>query len=125
MPPQGVAPVSDVFPADGYLHRLEIGIQAVSFSPYRANCAKHRSLRLDTGAAFLACSCPSTPVRAEVSHPIQERSSEFFPTASGIRQSASRRNFTLSRGSPGTPSRTPGHDCRFSAMLFSLIILSD
>ena len=31
MPMQDVAPVSDVFPADGYLHRLEIGIQAVYF----------------------------------------------------------------------------------------------
>src|SRR5215510_61679 len=33
--------------------------------------------------------------------------------------------FTLSCGSPGTPSRTARHDCRFSAMLLSLIILSD
>src|SRR3954447_21224189 len=32
---------------------------------------------------------------------------------------SSNSTFTVSRGSPGTPSRTPGHDCRFSAMLFS------
>ena len=31
----------------------------------------------------------------------------------------------MSCGSPGAPPRTPGHDHRFSAMLFSLIILSD
>ena len=43
---------------------------------------------------------------AEVSHPTQEPSSEFFPTASGIRQSASRRNFAISRGSPGAPLST-------------------
>ena len=29
--------------------------------------------------------------------------------------------FTVSRGSPGTPPRTPGRGCRFSAMLFSHI----
>ena len=29
MPMQDVAPVADVFPADGYLHLLEIRIQAV------------------------------------------------------------------------------------------------
>src|SRR6266568_5266915 len=33
--------------------------------------------------------------------------------------------FALSRGSPGAPPLTPGHDRRFSAMLFSRIILSD
>ena len=33
--------------------------------------------------------------------------------------------FTLSRGSPGAPPLAPGHGHRFSAMLFSLAILSD
>jgi hypothetical protein len=33
--------------------------------------------------------------------------------------------FTLSRGSPGAPPLAPGHGRRFSAMLFSLAILSD
>src|SRR6266852_2324122 len=31
----------------------------------------------------------------------------------------------MSRGSPGAPPRTPGHGHRFSAMLFSLNVLSD
>ena len=110
MPMQDVAPVSDVFPADGYLHLLEIGVQAIKLSPYRTNRAAHRSIRLDTIAAFLACSCPSWAFRNEVSHSIQERPSESFPTVSGIRQSASRRNFAISCGSPGTPPRTPGRE---------------
>jgi hypothetical protein len=59
MPAQDVAPVSDVFPADGHLHLLEIGVQAIKLSPYRTNRAAHRSIRLDAAAAFLACSCPS------------------------------------------------------------------
>jgi hypothetical protein len=40
---QDVAPVPNVFPADGYSHLLEIGIQAIQLSPYRANRAAHRS----------------------------------------------------------------------------------
>ena len=108
MPMQDVAPVSDVFPADGYLHLLEIGVQAIKLSPYRTNRAAHRSIRLDTIAAFLACSCPSWAFRNEVSHSIQERPSESFPTVSGIRQSASRRNFAISRGPcAAAPSTSP------------------
>src|SRR5512133_832614 len=125
MPAQDVAPVSDVFPADGYLHLLEIGVQAIKLSPYRTNRAAHRSGRLDTTAAFLACSCPSWAFRNEVSHSIQERPSKSFPAASGIRQSASRRNFAISRGSPGASLPTPGHDRRFPGMLFSPFHLSD
>jgi hypothetical protein len=124
MPMQDVAPVSDVFPADGYLHLLEIGVQAIKLSPYRTNRVAHRSIRLDTIAAFLACSCPSWAFRNEVSHSIQERPSESFPTVSGIRQSASRRNFAISRGSPGASLPTPGHDRRFPGMLFSPFHLS-
>src|SRR2546430_5479103 len=55
---QGTAPVSGVFPADGCLHRLEIGLQAIQLSPYHAGPATHRLQRLNTIAAFLACSCP-------------------------------------------------------------------
>jgi hypothetical protein len=38
-----MAPVSDVFPTDGYLHRLEIGLQAIKLSPYRTDRAARRS----------------------------------------------------------------------------------
>ena len=62
---------------------------------------------------------PYCPFGTPVSHPIQEQSSEFFPTLSGIQQGASRRNFAISRGSPGTPPHTPGHGCRFPGMLLS------
>src|SRR5947208_13421840 len=55
---RGTAPVSGVFPADGCLHRLEIGLQAIQLSPYHAGPAAHRFQRLNTIAAFLACSCP-------------------------------------------------------------------
>jgi hypothetical protein len=55
-----MAPVSDVFPADGTLHLLEIGIQAVQLSPYRAGPPMRRPLRLDPATGFLACClrCP-------------------------------------------------------------------
>src|SRR6266568_5996258 len=58
MPTQDAAPVSDVFPADGILHRLEIRVQAIQPSPYHAGPAAHRFIRLNTTAAFLACYCP-------------------------------------------------------------------
>ena len=58
IPPQGPAPVTDVFPAGVWLHLLETGIQAIQL-------------------------------------------------------------FAISRGSPVTPSRTPGHGCRFPGMLLS------
>jgi hypothetical protein len=35
-PTQGTAPVTDVFPADGNLHPLEIGLHAIQPSPYHA-----------------------------------------------------------------------------------------
>src|SRR5215472_14469549 len=113
---QDAAPVSGVFPADGYLHLLEIGIQAVQLSPYCANRAARCSVRLDTTAAFLACSFPLLSFQTPVSHTIQEQSSESFPTPSGIQQGASRRNFTISRGSPGAPSLIPGPGHRFPVM---------
>ena len=46
------------FPADGTLHLLEIGIQAIQLSPYHAGPPAHRSLRLDPATGFLACCCP-------------------------------------------------------------------
>jgi hypothetical protein len=57
-PVQGATPVTGVFPADGCLRRLEIGIQAIQLSPYHAGPATHRLQRLSTIVAFLACSCP-------------------------------------------------------------------
>ena len=72
----------------------------------------------------LACSFPLLSFRTPVSHPIQEQSSESFPTPSGIQQGASRRNFAISRGPPGTPSHTPGPGRRFPGMLFSPVTLS-
>jgi hypothetical protein len=117
MPAQDAAPVSGVFPADGHLHLLEIRIQAVWLSPYCANRAARCSVRLNTAAAFLACSFPLLVFRPPVSHPIQEQSSEFFPTLSGIQQGASQRNFVMSRGSLSASLHTPGHDHWLAAML--------
>jgi histidine decarboxylase len=58
MPMQGMAPVSDVFPADALFHQLEIRIQAIQLSPYHAGPPTPRSIRLDTAVGLLACSCP-------------------------------------------------------------------
>src|SRR5947208_13341224 len=80
----GPAPVSDVFPTGGYLHLLEIGIQAIQLSPYHAGPPARRPIRLGTTTGSLACSCPlhlSTP--GKPSDPgIQ--SSKFLPTPQGI-----------------------------------------
>src|SRR5260221_8713316 len=57
-PSQGEAPVSGVFPADGKLHLLEIGLQAIQLSPYHAGLPAPRPIRLGAAAGFLACSCP-------------------------------------------------------------------
>jgi len=54
----GLAPVSDVFPADVNFHLLEIGIQPVKVSPYHAGLPAHRPGHLDPATGFLACSCP-------------------------------------------------------------------
>src|SRR5262249_32857079 len=52
----GLAPVSGVFPADGPLHLLETGVQAIQlYSPYRAGPSTHRSIRLDTAVDLLPC----------------------------------------------------------------------
>jgi hypothetical protein len=58
MPSQDAAPVSGVFPADGELHLLEIGIQTIKLSPYHAGPAAHRLRRLSATTAFLTCCCP-------------------------------------------------------------------
>lgn len=115
MPAQDAAPVPGVFPADGYLHFLEIRVQAAWLSPYCVNRAARCSVRLDTAAAFLACSFPLLSFRTPVSHPIQEQSSESFPTPSGIQQGATRRSLTISRGSRSTPSQRMGTATAFLA----------
>ena len=75
-----MAPVSGVFPADAPFHLLEIGLQAVKLSPYRADPAALRFIRLNTTAAFLACYGPfnlSNPGRAIRSKNIPPSSSQL------------------------------------------------
>src|SRR5690349_19890549 len=57
-PSQDAAPVSGVFPTDGALHLLGIGIQAIRLSPYHAGPSTRRLIRLSTASDFLTCSCP-------------------------------------------------------------------
>ena len=50
--PQGLAPVTGVFPAGVYSHHLEIGLQAIKLSPYHAGPPTPRPIRLGTRAGF-------------------------------------------------------------------------
>ena len=53
IPPQGPAPVTDVFPAGVWLHLLETGIRAIQLSPYHADLPARHPVRLGTAAGFL------------------------------------------------------------------------
>lgn len=55
---QGAAPVIGVSPVEPKSASLEIGLQAIQLSPYRADPPTRRSSRLDTAAGLLACSHP-------------------------------------------------------------------
>src|SRR6266508_4715140 len=68
MQAQDEAPVSGVFPADGPLHLLEIGVQAIQLiSPYHAGPSARRSIRLDTTTDWLPCCVPFV-FRLQVRH---------------------------------------------------------
>src|SRR6266446_5477179 len=91
------APVSDVFPTGEESHLLEIGIQAIQLSPCHAGPPAPRSIRLDTTAGFLACSCP-----LYLSAPGKPVDPEIFlqslPAEQGICQGASWRRLGRPRG---------------------------
>ena len=50
--PQGLAPVTGVFPAGVALRHLEIGLEAVQLSRYRAGPSSPRPVRLGTRDGF-------------------------------------------------------------------------
>src|SRR3954463_2172146 len=59
-PTQDVAPVTGVVPADATLRLLEIGLQAIQLSPYRAGPSAHRPVRLGTAADSWHALVPSS-----------------------------------------------------------------
>src|SRR6266852_4726 len=69
---------------------LEIGIQAVSLSPYHAGLAGRYLQRLPVSPAFPTCSCP-IGFHHQVSRMTQKHSSELLLTASGIQHRVPRR----------------------------------
>jgi hypothetical protein len=106
-PTPGTAPVSDVFPVDVGLHRLEIGLRAIQLSPYSTGPAAPRSQRLERPLLSWHALVPFT-FQIQVSHQTQEPPSEFLPAALGIQQGASRRSGSAdertsgANGDPGT-----------------------
>ena len=85
--PQGLAPVTGVFPAGVALRHLEIGLEAVQLSPYRTVVSSpsapghERRFRWHAVVPFL--------FRGQVSHKAQGYHLQSLPTSSGICQSAS------------------------------------
>ena len=75
------------------LSPLEIGLQAIQLSPYRAGLAARRPGRLQTTTAFLACSCPLA-FRVQVS----QRTQESPPSSSRLRRGYNR----APHGAPGS-----------------------
>ncbi len=72
---------------------LEIGIQAVSLSPYHAGLAGRYLQRLPVSPAFPTCSCP-LGFHHQVSRMTQKHSSELLLTASGIQHRVPRRTLS-------------------------------
>jgi hypothetical protein len=86
---QGIAPVSGVFPTDGGLHLLEIGIQAIQLSPYHAGSRNASPHTPEHDRCFSGRLLSPSSFRIQVSHQTQEPPSEFLPAAPGIRPGAS------------------------------------
>src|ERR1700730_11296646 len=83
---------SDVFPVDGGLHLLEIGLQAIQLSPYSAGPAAPHARTSGHGHRFPGMLWSPSPFRIQVSHQTHEPPSEFLPAIPGIQQGASRRS---------------------------------
>jgi len=73
---------------------LEIRIQAIQLSPYRAGLAGRHRKRLRVSPASLTCSCP-LDFRHQVSQMTQECSSELLLTVSMIQHRVPRRTVSL------------------------------
>jgi hypothetical protein len=82
---------SDVFPVDGGLHLLEIGLRAIQLSPYSAGPAAPHTRTPGHDRCFPGMLLSPSPFRIQVSHQTQEPPSEFLPAAPGIQQGAARR----------------------------------
>ena len=119
---------ADVTPPTTYGHSVAIGLASLRRSHVR-NCCTYRA-RLRRPVRLLKC-----PDRALLLRPGGLQRASRYPAAgagTGFRRLSGRRRippsgdwasgnptFALSCGSPGTPSRTPGHDRRLAGMLFS------
>jgi hypothetical protein len=108
---QDGAPVTGVFPVDGPLHLLGIGLQAIQLSPISHGPLGASLHTPGHNHRFTAMPLFPYAFRLRVRHQAQEHTSEFLPAEPGIRQDASRRtmlwslNTLSSRGKP-SDSRT-------------------
>src|SRR5439155_26827354 len=98
-PPQGLAPVTDAFPAGVRLHLLETGIQVIRLSPCHADLPVHRPWHLGTATGFLPCYFPLLSFRTQVRHQIQRYLLSSLPAARAIQQCASWRTRGSNRAS--------------------------
>src|SRR5260221_8064231 len=88
-PPQGPVPVSGVFPAGAVLHLLETRLQAITFSPYRADLPARHPVRLGVSCRFTGMLFSHASFRIPVSHQIQRHLLSSLPAARAIQQCAS------------------------------------
>jgi hypothetical protein len=100
--PQGLAPVTDAFPAGVRLHLLETGIQVIRLSPCHADLPAHRPWHLGAVTSFLPCYFPWLSFRTQVRHQIQRYLLSSLPAARAIQQCTSWRTV----GSNPTPATT-------------------
>src|SRR5438034_5333108 len=98
-PPQGLAPVTDAFPAGVRLDLLETGIQVIRLSPCHADLPVHRPWHLGTATGFLPCYFPLLSFRTPVRHQIQRYLLSSLPAARAIQQCASWRTLGSNRAS--------------------------
>src|SRR5438445_297638 len=98
-PPQGLAPVTDAFPAGVRLHLLETGIQVIRLSPCHADPPAHRPWHLGTATGFLPCYFPLLSFRTPVRHQIQRYLLSSLPAARAIQQCTSWRTPGSNRAS--------------------------
>src|SRR5262245_22133142 len=85
---------------------LEIGIQAVSLSPYHAALAGRYLQRLPVSPAFPTGSCP-LGFHPQVSRMTQKHSSKLLLTASGIQHRVPRRTLSPHTAPQGLATSAP------------------
>jgi hypothetical protein len=126
-PSLAVSRLAGRYPDDYCGHSVAIGLASLRRSHVHTAIRQHDlgvpSVSLNVLTGHRSCTPEDCGAPLAITPQGPAPVSGVFPAGVKVAPSgdwvSSNSTFTVSRGSPGTPSRTPGHDCRFSAMLLS------